>query len=85
MIVTDALAVFDGSAAAVALTVTTVGLGTLPGARYVPEVLMVPMLPLPPTMSFTFQMTPVLPLFCTDAVNDSGMAVVVAFAACVTA
>jgi hypothetical protein len=53
----------------VALTVTTLGFGTLTGARYVPEALMVPDALLPPAMPLTFQMTPVLLLFCTDAVN----------------
>ena len=60
---TAALAVFVGSAAAVALTVTSAGFGTLFGARYNPDVLIVPTDPLPPTMLFTFQITDVFELF----------------------
>jgi len=67
--VTAALAVLLESAAAVALTVTTAGFGTLFGARYSPDVLIVPTDPLPPTMLFTFQIADVFPLFWTVAEN----------------
>ena len=45
------------------------GDGTLAGAIYVPVALMVPSAAFPPATPFTFQMTPVLLVFLTVAVN----------------
>jgi hypothetical protein len=56
--VTDAVAVFVGSAADVALTVTVAGDGTEFGAVR-SDWLTVPTVPLPPTMPFTFQVADV--------------------------
>ncbi len=67
--VTEAAAVFVGSAAAVALTVTVAGFGTDPGALYRPDALIVPSVEFPPTIPFTVQTTAVLVVFCTVAVN----------------
>ena len=61
--VTAAFAVLLGSATAVALTVTTAGFGTVFGARYRPDVLIVPTDPLPPLIPLTFQITDVFALF----------------------
>jgi hypothetical protein len=61
--VTAALADFVGSAAEVALTVTTEGLGTDEGARYRPDELIVPTVELPPAIPFTFQATVLFDVF----------------------
>jgi hypothetical protein len=52
-----------------AVTVTAAGLGTTPGAVYRPEPETVPTVALPPVTPFTCQVTAVLLVFCTVAVN----------------
>ena len=52
-----------------AVTVTVAELGTTPGAVYRPELEIVPTVALPPVASFTCQVTAVLLVFCTVAVN----------------
>jgi hypothetical protein len=60
--VTDAVADFVRSAVAVAVTAIAAP-GTLFGARYRPDVLIVPVAAVPPLTPFTFQITLVLELF----------------------
>jgi hypothetical protein len=67
--VTPALAVFVVSACAIALTVTVAGVGTTLGAVYRPVVEMKPTVVVPPVTPFTCQVTAVLVLFVTAAVN----------------
>ena len=69
MIVTWAEAVLEVSACAMAVTVTVAGLGMLEGAVYVPSAAMVPCTESPPTTPFTCQVTVVLALFLTVALN----------------
>lgn len=57
------------SALEIAFTVITRSLETLAGARYSPEVEMVPLLEFPPVVPFTCQVTEVLEVFSTVAVN----------------
>jgi|SRR5215472_411134 len=52
-----------------AVTVTAAGLGTTPGAVYRPEPEIVPTAALPPVTPFTCQVTAVLLVFRTVAVN----------------
>lgn len=66
---TAADADFAGSATLTAVTVTVAGLGTDEGALYSPLVLIVPVDVLPPATPFTFQVTCVLVLPETVAVN----------------
>jgi len=51
------------------VTVTAAGLGTAPGAVYRPELEIVPIVALPPVIAFTCQVTVVLLVFSTVAVN----------------
>ena len=51
------------------MTVTAAGLGTAPGAVYRPELEIVPIVALPPVVAFTCQVTVVLLVFSTVAVN----------------
>ena len=51
------------------MTVTAAGLGTAPGAVYRPELEIVPIVALPPVIAFTCQVTVVLLVFSTVAVN----------------
>jgi hypothetical protein len=67
--VTPALAVFVVSAWAIALTVTVAGVGTTFGAVYTPVVEIKPTVVVPPATPFTCQVTAVLVLFVTVAVN----------------
>jgi hypothetical protein len=60
------------SAELMALTVMVAGLGTVAGAVYNPEVLMVPTVEFPPSMPFTAQVMVVLVGLTTVAVNCSG-------------
>jgi hypothetical protein len=57
------------SATLVALTVTEVELGGVAGALYSPLVEIVPTVEFPPVTSFTDQVTPVVVVFVTVAVN----------------
>ena len=52
-----------------AVTVTVAGVGTLAGAVYIPEVEIVPVVELPPVTPSTCQVTAVLLVFWTVAVN----------------
>ena len=52
-----------------AVTVTAAGLGATPGAVYRPALETVPTVALPPVTPFTCQVTAVLLVFCTVAVN----------------
>ena len=61
--VTDAVAIFVESATAVALTVTLDGFGTVFGALYRPDELIVPTAVLPPVTPFTFQITALFEVF----------------------
>lgn len=67
--VTEAEAVLVVSAFDVALSVTVAGFGTVLGALYRPLDEIVPTVPLPPTIPFTFHVTDVLADPCTVAVN----------------
>jgi hypothetical protein len=67
--VTLELADAVGSAALVALTVTEAGLGAVAGALYSPLVVIVPTVEFPPVTPFTDQVTPVVVVFVTVAVN----------------
>jgi hypothetical protein len=67
--VTLALADAVESATLVALIATVAGLGTHQGAVYTPDVEIVPTVPLPPAMPLTFQVTAVLVLPVTVALN----------------
>jgi hypothetical protein len=67
--VTAAEADLVESACDTAVTVTVAGLGTDAGAVYKPELEIVPTVALPPTTPFTCQVTAVLLVFCTLAVN----------------
>src|SRR5919108_5931357 len=69
VIVTCAEADFVASAWDTAVTVTVTGLGTAPGAVYRPELEIVPTVALPPVTPLTCQVTVVLLVFCTVAVN----------------
>ena len=51
------------------MTVTAAELGTAPGAVYRPELEIVPIVALPPVVAFTCQVTAVLLVFSTVAVN----------------
>jgi len=51
------------------VTVTAAELGTAPGAVYRPELEIVPIVALPPVIAFTCQVTVVLLVFSTVAVN----------------
>ena len=51
------------------MTVTAAELGTAPGAVYRPELEIVPIVALPPVIAFTCQVTVVLLVFSTVAVN----------------
>ena len=66
---TGALAVFVGSAALVAVTVTLPLEGTAAGAVYEPLVDTVPIVELPPKTPLTLQVTPVLVEPLTEAAN----------------
>jgi len=68
VIVICAVAILFGSAAAIARTVTTAGVGTENGAVYVP-LLIVPTVAFPPTTPLTCQITLALELFFTVAMN----------------
>jgi hypothetical protein len=57
------------SAELMALTVIVAGVGTMAGAVYNPEVLMVPTVEFPPSTPFTDQMMVVLTGLTTVAVN----------------
>src|SRR6266478_2696169 len=67
--VTCAEADFVGSAWDTAATVTMAGFGTTAGAVYRPALDIVPTVALPPVTPLTCQVTAVLPVFCTVAVN----------------
>src|SRR5207245_7664021 len=67
--VTLALSLFVGSAMLVALTDTCAGLGTWAGAVYKPEEEIVPTVAVPPATPFTSQVTFLLPVLVTVAVN----------------
>src|SRR5438876_896764 len=69
VMVTWAEADFVASAWDTAVTVTVAGLGTTEGAVYRPELEIVPTVALPPLTPFTCQVTAVLAVFCTVAVN----------------
>src|SRR5437764_207988 len=69
VMVTCAEADFVGSACDTAVTVTAAGFGTTAGAVYRPELDIVPTVALPPLTPFTCQVTAVLLVFCTVAVN----------------
>src|ERR671923_1004148 len=69
VMVTCAEADFVASACDTAVTVTVAGLGTTAGAVYRPELEIVPIVALPPLTPFTCQVTAVLLVFCTIAVN----------------
>src|SRR5437660_679950 len=58
-----------GSACDMAVTVTVAGLGTVTGPVYKPELEIVPVVVFPPVTPFTCQVTAVLLVFCTVAVN----------------
>jgi hypothetical protein len=68
-IVTVASAVLLISAKETAVTVTVGVVGTATGAVYTPVPLIVPTVEFPPATPFTRQVTPVLLVFCTWAVN----------------
>src|SRR5437660_10381285 len=67
--VTLALSLFVGSAMLVALTDTCAGLGTWAGAVYRPEEEIVPTVAVPPATPFTSQVTFLLLVLVTMAVN----------------
>src|SRR5947207_2873719 len=69
VMVTCAEADFVGSACDTAVTVTAAGFGTTAGAVYRPELDIVPTVALPPLTPLTCQVTAVLLVFCTVAVN----------------
>src|SRR6266853_794790 len=69
VMVTCAEADFVGSAWDTAATVTVAGFGTTAGAVYRPALDIVPTVALPPVTPLTCQVTTVLPVFCTVAVN----------------
>src|SRR6266480_2777062 len=69
VMVTCAEADFVGSAWDTAVTVTVAGFGTTAGAVYRPELDIVPTVALPPVTPLTCQVTAVLLVFCTVAVN----------------
>src|SRR5947207_5347336 len=69
VMVTCAEADFVGSAWDTAATVTVAGFGTTAGAVYRPELDIVPTVALPPITPLTCQVTAVLLVFCTVAVN----------------
>src|SRR5436190_1971488 len=69
VMVTCAEADFVGSAWDTAVTVTMAGFGTTAGAVYRPELDIVPTVALPPVTPLTCQVTAVLLVFCTVAVN----------------
>ena len=69
VIVTCAEADLVVSACETAVTVTAAGFGTVPGAEYRPELEIVPAAVFPPVTPFTCQVTAVLLVFCTVAVN----------------
>lgn len=68
-IVTLAVAFFVVSACEIAFTVAVGVLGTLAGAVYTPEALMVPLVESPPATPFTCHVTLVLEVPVTVAVN----------------
>jgi len=67
--VTVALALAVVSATLVAVTVTVFGFGKVCGATYIPAELIVPAVEFPPATPFTDQVTEVLLVPVTDAVN----------------
>ncbi|MBK5295265.1 MAG: hypothetical protein JJE04_26760 [Acidobacteriia bacterium] len=67
--VTDAVAVFAGSATLVAAIVTEAGEGNPAGAVYNPLVDTIPTVEFPPANPFTDQVTPVFVALLTLAVN----------------
>src|SRR5882762_11895646 len=69
VMVTCAEADFVGSAWDTAATVTMAGFGTTAGAVYRPALDIVPTVALPPVTPLTCQVTAVLPVFSTVAVN----------------
>src|SRR5205823_10523031 len=69
VMVTCAEADFVGSACDTAVTATVAGFGTTAGAVYRPELDIVPTVALPPLTPLTCQVTAVLLVFCTVAVN----------------
>src|SRR5437762_8079343 len=69
VMVTCAEADFVGSACDTAVTATVAGFGTTAGAVYRPERDTVPTAALPPLTPLTCQVTAVLLVFCTVAVN----------------
>src|SRR5438876_496878 len=69
VIVTCAAAVGIASAWDTAVTVTVAGFGTTPGSVYRPELEIAPTVALPPVTPFTCQVTAVLLVFCTTALN----------------
>jgi hypothetical protein len=64
-----ALSDFVGSATLVAVTCTLAGDGRSPGAVYTPEAEIVPDAALPPFTPLTLQVTAVLLVLVTDALN----------------
>lgn len=72
-IVAEAVPVSAGLAAAIAVMVTTVGLGIVAGAVYAPKVEMVPMVEFPPAIPFTCQVTLLLLLPVTVAWKVCGV------------
>src|SRR5256885_3430194 len=69
VMVTCAEADFVGSACDTAVTATVAGFGTTAGAVYRPKLDIVPTVALPPVTPLTCQVTAVLLVFCTVAVN----------------
>src|SRR5437763_7561352 len=69
VMVTCAEADFVGSACDTAVTATVAGFGTTAGAVYRPELDIIPTVALPPLTPLTCQVTAVLLVFCTVAVN----------------
>src|SRR5258708_22509557 len=67
---------FEVSAWEIAVTVTAAGLGTAAGAVYKPAAEMVPTVALPPVIPLTCQVTAVLVVFTTVAVDCCEVATV---------
>src|SRR5258708_39802372 len=67
---------FEVSAWEIAVTVTAAGLGTAAGAVYKPAAEMVPTVALPPVIPLTCQVTAVLAVFRTVALNCCDVATV---------
>jgi hypothetical protein len=71
-IVTSAAEFLELSAALVACTDTATGVGRFAGAVYTPLASIVPTVAFPPEIPFTLQLTAVLVVLATVAVNDCG-------------